>query len=83
MAKLLKKAGDFVLNIAAQQYKRSMTRKLNAFGEGKCDDRAKKGEMAFEICTHEAAHAAPALRSFATAAVARMTPRYSWCLTAH
>lgn len=33
MAKLLKKAGDFVLDVAAQQYKRSMTRKLNAFGE--------------------------------------------------
>lgn len=33
MAKLLKKAGDFVLDIAAAQYKRSMTRKLNAFGE--------------------------------------------------
>lgn len=32
MAKLLKKAGDFVLDVAAQQYKRSMTRKLNAFG---------------------------------------------------
>lgn len=33
MAKLLKKAGDFVLDVATQQYKRSMTRKLNAFGE--------------------------------------------------
>lgn len=33
MARLLKKAGDFVLDVAAQQYKRSMTRKLNAFGE--------------------------------------------------
>lgn len=35
MAKLIKKAGDFVLDVAAKQYKRSMTRKLNAFGECK------------------------------------------------
>lgn len=35
MARLLKKAGDFVLDVAATQYKRSMTRKLNAFGESR------------------------------------------------
>lgn len=42
MAKLLKKAGDFVLDIAAAQYKRSMTRKLNAFGEQFAKTRAER-----------------------------------------
>lgn len=47
MARLLKKAGDFVIDVAAQQYKRSMTRKLNAFGE------TIREEKSLEMFTHE------------------------------
>lgn len=33
MSKLVRRVGNFFLDQAAKQYERSMTRKLNAFGE--------------------------------------------------
>lgn len=84
MARLLKKAGDFVLDIAAQQYKRSMTRKLNAFGED--DDR----RCFFFWCRSRCSRTKPITqaalaraRRGAAAAVERKNPVRSRWLIAH
>lgn len=37
MSKLVRRVGNFLFDQAAKQYERSMTRKLNAFGERKTE----------------------------------------------
>lgn len=75
MARLLKKAGDFVLDVAAQQYKRSMTRKLNAFGEQAGMQELGVLGVVVRDCTHEATRTHRLLLAEPAAAGARNPPQ--------